>query len=614
MHGHRLIGTFALCALLALPGCSRKQGSAEPNPAPAATVPSQSVQQPLLMSANDAASLRQYLESVQETPARRFDVEWNPDVVRLDRATAIRALRGISADGRVYEFASDDPAVQALQPGRIMSLWGIAVRRVRSVQTGTVTRIETDPVSLSEMFTRADIELDYALRPSAPIVVPHVQAPDAPPAPSSAANRAADQPRFILARYSSEDEPPGSTPAEAGAPSADEGTHIIPLGMSTWGAKDVRGFDLSAKYGPSGDGIAFEFQARLAQSDLGDNAGPDQSADPKAGGAVQKSVSQAQDERRKKDVADIRRLRGESAPNTAGKDWEKTKKEGPTGPLDKKMGDLRDLVTHGSLLWDMRIGLKGNLHAASTDDTLHVTSNIVVKDSALALMRTDFNNVRGDLHVFFVARRGEQSEQWIQKFKVELPIRFNIPVIVGGLPFMFQVAFNFIAQPALATKNDSFTAQYDIPFQGNGTLSLTGGKLTTGGTLQSVPQVLKSVGSSIGVSAVLIAVQAPRVGFGLGLFSSSSVGYIDLVNTFTITSAGTLGMFPCQHHQLVSTINAGVDTQIAYPLEGWAKLLNTPVSDTLKKISDAASARKTVFKKDWVRISPEIKACELGSK
>jgi hypothetical protein len=108
--------------------------------------------------------------------------------------------------------------------------------------------------------------------------------------------------------------------------------------------------------------------------------------------------------------------------------------------------------------------------------------------------------------------------------------------------------------------------------------------------------------------------QAPRVGLGLDLFAASSVAYIDLVTTATITSAGTLGMFPCRNSQLVSTVNAGVDTQVSLDLPGIAKLLGQPLNDQLKKAGDMASTRETVFRKEWYRNEPDIKACQLTGK
>jgi len=44
------------------------------------------------------------------------------------------------------------------------------------------------------------------------------------------------------------------------------------------------------------------------------------------------------------------------------------------------------------------------------------------------------------------------------------------------------------------------------------------------------------------------------------------------------------------------------------PLE---KILGKPLSSTLEEVSKAASTRQQVFKKEWNRAEPQIKACEL---
>ncbi|MEO8308494.1 MAG: hypothetical protein ABI616_10710 [Pseudomonadota bacterium] len=621
-------GFFGLVIVLGLTGCSRKPES--PPASPASAAPALLAQSALVTG--DAEGLRSYLRSVEETPAKRFDVEWNPDVVAVDRASALRSLRGLSPDGATFRFVAGDPAFAELAPGRILFLWGIAVRRVRAVQTvDDELVVTTTEVSLSEMFRNANIEIDYALRPQSPLVVPHVQAPDAPEAAPAAANRPPRAGGFMPVRYAAEEPPaPGGgggisadppAPADPNAPRP--GDTVLPLGLDSWGVKDYHGFDITAKYGPAADGIAFELQARLAQPDLNDDpSGPDQGADKKAGKSVGKDFSKAEEDQRKKTRDDIRanksltdveaEAKRQEDAKAAAKSVDKSRKDA-TDAVRNDVKNLASIIGNGSGLWDLRIGASGKIKAAATNDTLRVAGNIVIKDSALALMRTDFNHVSGQLALFFIARRGEKSEQWISKgkLKVELPIRFNIPVIVGGLPLMFQVAFNFIAQPALTTKNDSFTARYEIPFNGNATVTYDKGKVTTGGTMQTLPQVLEAFGNSIGVSAILIAVQAPRLGLGLGLFSASSVGYIDLVSTFTITSGGDLGMFHCRNHQLVSTVNAGIDTQIALPLDGWAKMLGKPLNSTFEEISKAASVRQQVYKKEWYRNEPAIKACEL---
>lgn len=597
-------GALAVFAL-AVSGCGQKQPPAPVSRTDPATAPEPPTDGPIVLLAGDPAALKRYLQTVQEVKPIRFDVEWNPDVVPVDRATTIRTLLSVSPDGTRFAFFGRDPSLDALAPGKILFLWGVALRRVTLVQRdGDHLSVVTTGVSLPEAFRQADIEFDYPIPSTAPIVVPHEQAEAAQPT----AMTPSDEPRFMRVANTTT-ESPGAPPPAPAAPEV-----VFDLGLNTYKVSGYHGFDIDAKYGPQGDGIAFSLEARLHQDDLDDSA-PEMTANPRKDmDAASKAGRDANAKalRNMQDKSDAQKRADEKLrQNEISDGYKKTAKDGPLGPLK---GKTRDLFKIGSSQWDLRLRAAGTFHGTSTNNGLAVGSHILIKDSSLALMRTNFNNVNGNLKFQFIARRGEKSEQWINSFKVELPLRFNIPVIVGGLPMMFQVAFNFIAKPALATKNDSFVGEYEIPFGGNRQVSISDNKFTTSGTLKTIPQMLKSLGSSVGVSAVLVAIQAPRVGLGLNLFAASSVAYIDLVTTATITSAGKLGMFPCRNFQLVSTVNAGVDTQVSLDLPGIAKLLGQPLNDQLKKASDMASTRETVFRKEMYRNEPDIKACQLTGK
>ncbi|MGH7536049.1 MAG: hypothetical protein ACREMG_10785, partial [Gemmatimonadales bacterium] len=85
--------------------------------------------------------------------------------------------------------------------------------------------------------------------------------------------------------------------------------------------------------------------------------------------------------------------------------------------------------------------------------------------------------------------------------------------------------------------------------------------------------------TSLGVSAVLVAVQAPRIGFGLGLFNTSTVAYVDHVMAASITSAGGLSLIPCRRYELNRVFHAGVETKLlglTIPQLGTKKELGTP--------------------------------------
>jgi hypothetical protein len=599
-------GSALIVVALAVSGCSGQQPPVSPAHTEQGRPPTGG---PIVLLGDDPAALKEYLRTVAEVKPTRFDVEWSPDVVTVDRDAAIRTLLSVSGDGVRFAFANGDPALTALAPGRILFLWGVALRRITSVHAdGDQLIVMTTGVGLPEAFRNADIEFDYAIPASSPVVVPHEQAVAAQPT----AMLPSREPRFIRVAAMTPEPADATGDAPPPAPAAPE--VVYDLGLSTYKVSDYHGFDIDAKYGPQGDGIAWSLEARLRQDDLSDS-GPEVADNPRkdmeaaskaARDANAKALRGMQDKTEAQKRADEK-----TRQNAISKDYQKTAQAGPLGPLQ---GKTRDLFKIGSSQWDLRLRAAGMFHGTSTNNGLAIGSHILIKDSALALMRTNFNNVNGNVNFRFVARRGEKSEQLINSFKVELPIRFNIPVIVGGLPLMFQVAFNFIAKPALATKNDSFIGEYELPFGGNRQVSISDGKFSTSGTLKTIPQVLQSLGSSVGVSAVLVAIQAPRVGLGLDLFAASSVAYIDLVTTATITSAGKLGMFPCRNSQLVSTINAGVDTQVSVDLPGIAKLLGQPLNAQLKKAGDAASMRETVFRKEWYRNEPDIKACQLSGK
>src|SRR5262249_57577549 len=68
------------------------------------------------------------------------------------------------ADGATYVFASSEPVVAKLQPGKIVWIWGIAIRRIDRVgQLDDVTVVHTAAVPLSEAMTHADIEFETPL-------------------------------------------------------------------------------------------------------------------------------------------------------------------------------------------------------------------------------------------------------------------------------------------------------------------------------------------------------------------------------------------------------------------------------------------------------------------
>ena len=164
--GGRLIG-LALSVCLA-GACSRAPApatSSAPAPAPARSAPKvagAAVWSGVPLRGNSTEALRTYLNTVEEIKPKRFEVQWSPAVVAIDKAAALRSLRAVSRDGATFTFAADEPALKKLQPGTsILWVWDLAVRKVDSVETyGAVTHVHTGVVKLTEAMPNARIEFE----------------------------------------------------------------------------------------------------------------------------------------------------------------------------------------------------------------------------------------------------------------------------------------------------------------------------------------------------------------------------------------------------------------------------------------------------------------------
>ncbi|MGH9496996.1 MAG: hypothetical protein ACRD3B_18510, partial [Candidatus Sulfotelmatobacter sp.] len=62
-----------------------------------------------MLDGADQATIRAYLQTVQEVTPKKFSVQWSPNVVPVSRDEAVRSLQRINEDGSLFTFASSEP-------------------------------------------------------------------------------------------------------------------------------------------------------------------------------------------------------------------------------------------------------------------------------------------------------------------------------------------------------------------------------------------------------------------------------------------------------------------------------------------------------------------------
>ncbi len=537
----------------------------------------------------DAASLRAYLENVREVRPTRFAVTWTPQTVRIDRATALRSLQGISRDGARFTFSGDDGAIAQLAPGKVMLLWGLALRKVDRVahENGRIV-VDTGPAKLTDAISEGDIA--FAAQVPLAQFLPTVQMPakpadtgsDAQPQASVAGRRSRWE--WLIAAAHADEPPPAAAPAQAPGGALDTPPATTPDGKFTG---VVAGYEYLVSYKSAGHGIDFDAEIRKEQPDLVPNPKGENSAGAKGYESTNDStLEQAGVRKSIRQDAEIQQYDKQHA--------------GAGSPA----GMVKSLFKAGSDLLDLRVKADGVLNPGSgaPGGDIPVETQFLIRHSQIERFAYNMGGMTGHVNFHFIARLGEQQGQWLEHAKLELPISMNVPLIVAGIPFVFQIGANFFVQPALSGHKAALTGNFGLNFVGNGQVQVYKGAMDEQGNLTATPPLVgQVVGSSIGVSAIVVAAQIPRIGFGVGVFDTASVAFVDHVISVGLTKSSSLGMFPmCKTYQIYQDFGAGISTHIGLQIPGVTAAIE-------KKLSGRKSIKRTAHN----YVDPPIKACQV---
>ena len=186
---------------------------------------------------------------------------------------------------------------------------------------------------------------------------------------------------------------------------------------------------------------------------------------------------------------------------------------------------------------------------------------------------------------------------------LKIPHEFEWPIVISGIPFLLKLGVAILFNEGLTNTQAAARFGVKLKFKGSSgfDMPLPGDpkkadpKIDTSLDTDFSFQHAESVG--LGPQALLVAMQCPRLAFGLGFslpFIDAFAGpYIDVVTSASHTAAGALALVPCQRNQLVITGAVGCQ----------AKFLKYETPDI----------RKEAYRKEIVRAVPDSKACRLES-
>ncbi|MHB8657872.1 MAG: hypothetical protein ACYC91_07925 [Solirubrobacteraceae bacterium] len=202
-------------------------------------------------------------------------------------------------------------------------------------------------------------------------------------------------------------------------------------------------------------------------------------------------------------------------------------------------------------------------------DTGGVSGGLTVDAGKVAGATLHLQNLVAHLHLIYTVSRGEGSGDGGHPPVFRVPFGLALPVNVGGVPIYMRIQVALLVKVGVSSKNAVIHGGLDVTGGGTDSITDNHGKVSdseSGNTLggkvldQSDGGVPPSI--SAAPSGVVIALQAPKIGIGLGYSAVNGIAYVDLINSIgqTVGSA-VAGMF-CSSYDVYSSIGAGLEGQI----------------------------------------------------
>jgi hypothetical protein len=234
------------------------------------------------------------------------------------------------------------------------------------------------------------------------------------------------------------------------------------------------------------------------------------------------------------------------------------------------------------------INLKGYIDAGKASGGITVNGGGVTHSSISMIGLT------GDAHITYTVSRGTGAAANGDPpvFHIPLGIDYTIP---GEIPIYLKLQTALFLQLGVSSKNAVIHGGITLTNTSSDSLTQNGKSISDSDTGERIhgtvlDQSDGGVPASISAapSGVLVSVQFPKLGVGLGVTSVNGLAYVDMVTTVGQTTGAAIAGMICSSYDIDISIGAGLEAQIGLGKLGLS----------------VASARKTLYDKTFKTHDP----------
>jgi hypothetical protein len=213
-------------------------------------------------------------------------------------------------------------------------------------------------------------------------------------------------------------------------------------------------------------------------------------------------------------------------------------------------------------------GLSAEVNLSGYIDAGNTSGGVTVNGGSVTGSSFSIKSLVEHAHITYTVARGDGSSAGGDPpvFRVPIGLDYTIP---GEIPIYLKLQVALLVKLGVSSKNAVIHGGVDVNTTGSDTLTETGKTVTGSETGDSVSGniLTQSNGGvpqseSLAPSGVVVAVQFPKLGVGLGFTSANGLAYVDVVSSVGQTvGAAIAGMF-CSSYDVDISVGAGLEAQV----------------------------------------------------
>jgi hypothetical protein len=165
---------------------------------------------------------------------------------------------------------------------------------------------------------------------------------------------------------------------------------------------------------------------------------------------------------------------------------------------------------------------------------------------------------------------------------LRIPMSFNIPFAVAGVPMLLKVSFALLVNVALSSKNSTVRGGEKLTYGGAEAVTESGASDSAASKILQIAGSFVTDKSSVTLSSAAVEVASQmKVGFGPGLAAANILGYGDVIVAIGQRTGSLVAGLPCSAFYLSVSGHAYMEAQVAI----W-KIASKPVTLFSKDYTD----------------------------